>query len=222
MNVVNLLPLAPEERVTAMIRVSEFEGDQYLCMVTRKGIIKRTRLDAYSNARKSGLIAIDLDEGDELAWVRMTDGYQTLIVGPVRGWLSALTKTTPGWWAHRPRRESAHPRRGDEVIGMSVCRENGLLLTVTETGYGRRSELTDYRIQSRGGKGLTNYHTEQFGDVAAIKVVDEGDDIILIASDGIIIRTSADEVRLCRRPSRASGHAGGGRFPDRVPCPRAA
>ena len=85
---------------------------------------------------------------------------------------------------------------------MSVCRENGLLLTVTETGYGRRSELTDYRIQSRGGKGLTNYHTEQFGDVAAIKVVDEGDDIILIASDGIIIRTSADEVRLCRRPSK--------------------
>ena len=91
---------------------------------------------------------------------------------------------------------------GDEVIGMSVCREGGLLLTVSETGYGRRSELSDYRIQSRGGKGLTNYHTEQFGDVAAIKVVDPGDDIILIASDGVIIRMSADEVRLCRRPSK--------------------
>ena len=80
MNIVNLLPLAPEEKVTAMIRVSEFEGDHYLCMVTRKGIIKRTRLDAYSHARKNGLIAIDLDEGDELAWVRLTDGYQRLIV----------------------------------------------------------------------------------------------------------------------------------------------
>ena len=84
-NVVNLLPLSPEEKVTAMIRVSEFEGDKYLCMVTRKGIIKRTRLSAYSSARKSGLIAIDLDEGDELAWVRMTDGYQSLVVGTRKG-----------------------------------------------------------------------------------------------------------------------------------------
>lgn len=79
MNIVNLLPLAPEEKVTAMIRTTDFDSDHYLCMVTRRGIIKRTRLDAYSNARKSGLIAIDLDEGDELAWVRMTDGYQKLI-----------------------------------------------------------------------------------------------------------------------------------------------
>ncbi len=203
MNVVNLLPLAPEERVTAMIRVSEFEGDQYLCMVTRKGIIKRTRLDAYSNARKSGLIAIDLDEGDELAWVRMTDGYQTLIVGTRKGMAIRFDENDARVVGRTARGVKALTLdEGDEVIGMSVCRENGLLLTVTETGYGRRSELTDYRIQSRGGKGLTNYHTEQFGDVAAIKVVDEGDDIILIASDGIIIRTSADEVRLCRRPSK--------------------
>ena len=203
MNVVNLLPLAPEERVTAMIRVSEFEGDQYLCMVTRKGIIKRTRLDAYSNARKSGLIAIDLDEGDELAWVRMTDGYQTLIVGTRKGMAIRFDENDARVVGRTARGVKAITLdEGDEVIGMSVCRENGLLLTVTETGYGRRSELTDYRIQSRGGKGLTNYHTEQFGDVAAIKVVDEGDDIILIASDGIIIRTSADEVRLCRRPSK--------------------
>ena len=203
MNVVNLLPLAPEERVTAMIRVSEFEGDQYLCMVTRKGIIKRTRLDAYSNSRKSGLIAIDLDEGDELAWVRMTDGYQTLIVGTRKGMAIRFDENDARVVGRTARGVKALTLdEGDEVIGMSVCRENGLLLTVTETGYGRRSELTDYRIQSRGGKGLTNYHTEQFGDVAAIKVVDEGDDIILIASDGIIIRTSADEVRLCRRPSK--------------------
>ncbi len=203
MNVVNLLPLAPEERVTAMIRVSGFEGDQYLCMVTRKGVIKRTRLDAYSNARKSGLIAIDLDEGDELAWVRMTDGYQTLIVGTRKGMAIRFDENDARVVGRTARGVKAITLdEGDEVIGMSVCREGGLLLTVTETGYGRRSELTDYRIQSRGGKGLTNYHTEQFGDVAAIKVVDEGDDIILIASDGIIIRTRADEVRLCRRPSK--------------------
>ena len=203
MNVVNLLPLSPEEKVTAMIRVSEFEGDQYLCMVTRKGIIKRTRLDAYANARKSGLIAIDLDEGDELAWVRMTDGYQTLIVGTRKGMAIRFDENDARVVGRTARGVKAITLdEGDEVIGMSICREGGMLLTVSETGYGRRSELSDYRIQSRGGKGLTNYHTEQFGDVAAIKVVDEGDDIILIASDGVIIRMSADEVRLCRRPSK--------------------
>ncbi len=203
MNVVNLLPLAPEEKVTAMIRVSEFEEDKYLCMVTRKGIIKRTRLDAYSNARKNGLIAIDLDEGDELAWVRMTDGYQTLVVGTRKGMAIRFDENDARVVGRTARGVKAVTLdEGDEVIGMSVCREGGLLLTVSETGYGRRSELSDYRIQSRGGKGLTNYHTEQFGDVAAIKVVDPGDDIILIATDGVIIRMSADEVRLCRRPSK--------------------
>ena len=203
MNVVNLLPLAPEEKVTAMIRVSEFEGDHYLCMVTRRGIIKRTRLDAYSNARKSGLIAIDLDEGDELAWVRMTDGYQTLVVGTRKGMAIRFDENDARVVGRTARGVKAITLgEGDEVIGMSVCREGGLLLTVTETGYGRRSELSDYRIQSRGGKGLTNYHTETFGDVAAIKVVDEDDDIILIASDGIIIRIPASEVRECRRPSK--------------------
>ncbi len=203
MNVVNLLPLAPEEKVTAMIRVSEFESDKYLCMVTRKGIIKRTRLDAYSHARKNGLIAIDLDEGDELAWVRMTDGYQTLVVGTRKGMAIRFDENDARVVGRTARGVKAVTLdEGDEVIGMSVCREGGLLLTVSETGYGRRSELSDYRIQSRGGKGLTNYHTEQFGDVAAIKVVDPGDDIILIASDGVIIRMSADEVRLCRRPSK--------------------
>lgn len=203
MNIVNLLPLAPEEKVTAMIRVPGFEGDHYLCMVTRRGIIKRTRLDAYSNARKSGLIAIDLDEGDELAWVRMTDGYQTLVVGTRKGMAICFHEDDARVVGRAARGVKAITLMdGDEVIGMSVCRPGGLLLTVTETGYGRRSELTDYRIQSRGGKGLTNYHTEEFGDVAAIKVVDDDDDIILISSDGVIIRTHSDEVRLCRRPSK--------------------
>ena len=85
---------------------------------------------------------------------------------------------------------------------MVVCKDTGTLLTVTETGYGRRSDLFDYRIQSRGGKGLTNYHTEEFGDVAAIQMVEEDDDIILISSDGIIIRMAAEEVRFCRRPAK--------------------
>ena len=203
MNIVNLLPLAPEEKVTAMIRVSEFEGDHYLCMVTRKGIIKRTRLDAYSHARKNGLIAIDLDEGDELAWVRLTDGYQRLIVATRLGMAISFDENDARVVGRTARGVKALTLGdGDEVVGMSVCREGGLLLTVTETGYGRLSELSDYRIQSRGGKGLTNYHTETFGNVAGIKVVDMDDDVILIASDGIIIRMHVNEIRLCRRPSK--------------------
>ncbi len=203
MNIVNLLPLAPEEKVTAMIRTTDFDSDHYLCMVTRRGIIKRTRLDAYSNARKSGLIAIDLDEGDELAWVRMTDGYQKLIVATRLGMAICFDENDARVVGRAARGVKALTLgEGDEVIGMSVCREGGLLLTVTETGYGRLSELTDYRIQSRGGKGLTNYHTEAFGNVAAIKVVDPDDDVILISSDGIVIRMQASEIRLCRRPSK--------------------
>ena len=203
MNIVNLLPLAPEEKVTAMIRVSEFEGDHYLCMVTRKGIIKRTRLDAYSHARKNGLIAIDLDEGDELAWVRLTDGYQRLIVATRLGMAISFDENDARVVGRTARGVKALTLGdGDEVVGMSVCREGGLLLTVTETGYGRLSELSDYRIQSRGGKGLTNYHNETFGNVAGIKLVDLDVDVILIASDGIIIRMQVSEIRLCRRPSK--------------------
>lgn len=203
MNVINLLPIANDEKVTAMIRVTGFENDNYLCMVTKKGIIKRTRLDAYSNARKSGLIAIDLDEGDELAWVRLTDGQQSLIVGTRKGMAIRFNENDARVIGRTARGVKAlNLEESDEVIGMSVCRTGGYLLTVTETGYGRLSEIDDYRLQSRGGKGLINYHTEQFGNVAAIKVVDADDDIILITSEGIIIRIPASDIRLCRRPSK--------------------
>lgn len=203
MNIVNLLPLAPEEKVTAMIHVTEFEGDSYLCMVTRQGIIKRTRLDAYANARKNGLIAIDLDEGDELAWVQVTDGYQKLLVATRKGMAICFDENDARVVGRTARGVKALTlQEGDEVVGMVVCKDTGTLLTVTETGYGRRSDLSDYRIQSRGGKGLTNYHTEEFGDVAAIQMVEEDDDIILISSDGIIIRMAAEEVRFCRRPAK--------------------
>ena len=91
---------------------------------------------------------------------------------------------------------------GDEVVGMAVIRENGYVLTVSETGYGRLSVADDYRTQNRGGKGLVNYHTEKYGDVAAIKVIDYEDDIILIAEDGVIIRIQASSIRVCSRPAK--------------------
>ncbi len=203
MNIVNLLPLTADEKVTAMIRVTEFEDDKYLCMVTRGGIIKRTRLNAYSNARKSGLIAVDLDEGDELAWVHVTDGYQKLLVATRKGMAICFDENDARVVGRTARGVKAITlAEGDEVVGMAIRDENNLLLTVTETGYGRLSEFDDYRVQSRGGKGLTNYHTEEYGDVAAVRMVSVEDDIILISSGGIIIRLAAEEIRQCRRPSK--------------------
>ncbi len=203
MNIVNLLPLTGDEKVTAMIRVTEFEDDKYLCMVTRRGVIKRTRLNAYSNARKSGLIAVDLDEGDELAWVHVTDGYQKLLVGTRKGMAICFDENDARVVGRTARGVKAITLSDDdEVVGMAIRDENNLLLTVTETGYGRLSEFADYRVQSRGGKGLTNYHTEEYGDVAAIRMVNVDDDIVLISSGGIIIRLAAAEIRQCRRPSK--------------------
>lgn len=204
MNIANLLPLGQEERVTAMIRVPQFEEDRYLVMVTRHGIIKRTSLNAYQTARKGGVIAIDLDEGDELAWVKLTDGDTQLLIATQKGMairfhegdVRAMGRTARGV-------KALTLRENDQVVGMASLREGGMVLTVSETGYGRLSPISDYRLQSRGGKGLKNYHVERYGDVAAIKVVDkDADDVIIISSDGIIIRIAANEIRECARPAK--------------------
>ena len=208
MNIVNLLPIEGEEKITAMIRVSEFEEDKYLCMVTRQGIIKRTSLCAYDTARKGGIIAITLDEGDELRWVRLTGGEDELIVATRKGMAIRFRETDA-----RPLGRTARGVRAialseekngapDEVVGMSVVRAGATLLTVTETGYGRRSSFEDYRLQSRAGKGITNYRTALYGDVAAIKSVDDNDDIIMISSGGVIIRIEASQVNLLSRPAK--------------------
>ncbi len=202
-NINNLLPLSQGEKVTSMIRVAEFSEDQNLIMVTKKGIIKRTKLSAYDTARKGGLIAIDLDDGDTLSWVRITDGDKNLIVATKKGMainfhesdVRIVSRTARGV-------KSMELKEGDEIVGMSVLREGAFVLTVSETGYGRLSQITDYRVQKRGGKGLTNYHVKKYGDVAAIKVVDMEDDIILISDNGIIIRIEAKSIRVCARPSK--------------------
>lgn len=202
-NIANLLPISPDEKVTSMIRVPEFDEDKYLIMVTRQGIIKRIALNAYNTARKGGLIALELNEGDELAWVRMTDGNQQVIVATKKGVAIRFNETDVREMGRQARGVKALKLKdGDCVVGMSVVREGGFVLTVSETGYGRLSSPDDYRVQSRGGKGLTNYHVEKYGDVAAIKVVDLDDDIIIISQDGIIIRIAAESIRVCSRPSK--------------------
>lgn len=203
MNIANLLPIDADEHVTSMIKVHEFDENKYLIMVTRKGIVKRIELNAYNTARKGGLIALELNEGDELAWVRMTDGESEVIVATKKGMAIRFKETDVRPMGRQARGVKAITlREDDEVIGMSTVREDAYVLTVSETGYGRLSKLSDYRIQSRGGKGLTNYHVEKYGDVAAIKVVDMDDDIIIISSDGVIIRIQASSIRVCSRPSK--------------------
>lgn len=203
MNIVNLLPITTDVKINAMIRIPEFSEGQYLCMVTRKGIIKRTELEAYRNVRKNGVIAVNLDEDDELAWVHLTSGNDDLLVATKKGMSIRFNETDARPLGRTARGVKAiELTEGDEVVGMAVLKESGTVLTVSETGYGRRSEVTDYRLQSRAGKGTINYHTEKYGDIAAVRMIREDEDVILISSDGIIIRIPTDEIRLCARPSK--------------------
>ena len=203
MNIVNLLPITTDVKINAMIRIPEFSEGQYLCMVTRKGIIKRTELEAYRNVRKNGVIAVNLDEDDELAWVHLTSGNDDLLVATKKGMSIRFNETDARPLGRTARGVKAiELAEGDEVVGMAVLKESGTVLTVSETGYGRRSEVTDYRLQSRAGKGTINYHTEKYGDIAAVRMIREDEDVILISSDGIIIRIPTDEIRLCARPSK--------------------
>ncbi len=195
-NIVNVLPLEQDEKVTTLIKLGGVidEEGTYLTMVTKNGVIKRTRLSQYRNVRKSGLNAISLDEGDELKWVRLTGGEDELIVATRKGYAIHFKETDARELGRTARGVRAiELREGDEVVGMEIVEEGKKLLTISEGGKGRRSEFSDYSIQNRGGKGIQNYKTD---NVAGIKAVADDDDIIAISSDGIIIRLSVDEVNV--------------------------
>ncbi|MBE6785507.1 MAG: DNA gyrase subunit A [Ruminococcaceae bacterium] len=209
MNVVNLLPLEGDEKISSMIRVPDFGGEEikYLCMVTRKGIIKRTDLEQYKNLRKSGIIAINLDEGDELSWVWLTDGNDDIIVATRLGMSIRFNENDCRPIGRTARGVKAiELKEDDEVIGMCVIGENETdekkVLTVAETGLGRLSEHNEYRLQSRAGKGVLNYHTEKYGKVASVALVSPEDDIITISSDGILIRIPASQINIVSRTSK--------------------
>lgn len=202
-NIANLLPIAADERVTSMIKVTEFEDNKFLIMVTKNGIIKRTDLKSFNTARKGGLIALGLDEGDELSWVRMTDGSNDMIVATRLGKCIRFSESdvrAVGRTARGVRAIKLKP--GDEVVGMAIVNPDKLVFTVSETGYGRLSNPEDYRVQSRGGQGVINYHTEKYGNVASLVSAGLDEDVILISDSGVIIRMHADSIRLCSRPSK--------------------
>ena len=201
-NIINLLPLESEEKVTAMIKLENFDAEgAYLNMITKNGVIKRTKLNEYRNIRKAGLIAINLDEGDELGWVILTNGESDLLVATRHGMAIRINEEQA-----RPLSRSARGvkvitlRDGDEVVGATEMLPDHSILTVTEKGKGRRTANEDYRCQNRGGFGSTNYRvSEEKGLVAGVKAVCDTDDIILISDDGIIIRTQVDSINLQSR-----------------------
>lgn len=200
----NLLQLQEGEKITAMLRTRTFDTDDFVTMVTKHGQIKRTPLSAYRNIRKKGLIAINLSDGDEIAGVRMTDGSNQLLIATKNGMALRLEEEKI-----RPLSRSAQGvkaitlREGDEVISMARIRDGASVLTVSKNGYGKRTALEEYRIQGRGGYGIKNYPVDKTGDtVCGIKVVDEDDDIILISTEGIIIRIPASEIRIMGRISK--------------------
>lgn len=204
MNIANLLPIAPEEKVTSVIKVPKFDDEKYLIMVTKQGLVKRIKLSAYNTNRKGGVVALELNEGDELAWVRMTDGSSQVVVATRLGKAIRFDENDVRPMGRTARGVKALTLLGDDyVIGMTTVNEDDMILTVSESGYGRLSSVSDYRLQSRGGKGIINYHTEKYGNVAAISAVDvDNDDIIIISSDGVIIRIEASSIRICSRPSK--------------------
>lgn len=200
-NVINMLPLAEDEKIAAMIKTTDYEDGKFLIMVTKNGKIKRTPLSAYKNVRKNGLRAVGLDDGDEIAGVRLTDGSAQVIVATRKGYAIRIDETQM-----RPMSRTAHGvkaiklRDGDYVVSMARVREGASVLTVTDKGLGRRVKLDDYRIQNRGGYGMLNYKvSDDKGYVCGIKIVDEEDDIIMIATDGVIIRIRACDIRIMGR-----------------------
>ncbi|MEG1640725.1 MAG: DNA gyrase subunit A [Ruthenibacterium sp.] len=196
-NIINLLPLQNGEQVTSMLRVADGESGEktsgYLVMITKKGIIKRTLLSQYDNIRKNGLIAINLNEGDALAWTRITSGNDELIVA-TRGGVAIRFAESDARVVGRSAIGVRAIRLVDDdiVVGCGVVRDDATVLTVTEEGKGRRTNAADYRIQYRGGKGIRNYGKK--GHVAGLKVIDESDDIILISMEGIIIRMHVSDI----------------------------
>ncbi|MBQ6380761.1 MAG: DNA gyrase subunit A [Clostridia bacterium] len=204
MNVINILPIEEGEKVTAMVRVKDFESESdYFCMITKNGIIKRTRVNAYNTNRKGGLKAIVLDEGDELIKVLYTSGDQDLLVA-TNGGMSIRFAETDARPIGRTARgvKAIELKEGDTIVGAAAIDEGTNILTITETGYGRRSECSDYRLQKRAGHGLINYKTEKFGNVAAVAAVSNSEDVILISESGIIIRISVNEISTFGRPSK--------------------
>ena len=203
-NIVNLLELDPNEKVTAMYPIREFSEDKYLVFVTRMGTIKRVVLSDLQNIRKGGLRALGLNEGDVLVDVRLTDGQENILIATHEGKaitfaeseVRAMGRTAVGVRGIRL-------AEGDFVVGAARARKGAHVLSITENGYGKRTAVEEFSVHHRGGSGITLHNlTEKTGLVAGIAVVDADNDIMIITDDGVIIRTPVGQIRECGRSSQ--------------------
>ena len=202
--IVNLLSITGDEKITAVIPVREFTDDQYLLTTTQKGIVKKTSLLAYDTNRSDGIIALTLDENDELIAVKLTSGTDDLILA------TRLGKSI--CFSEKDIRVTGRTSRGvkgidlekdDYVVGMDICREEATLLMVTEKGFGKRTPLSEFRTQHRAGKGVIGIRlTAKSGSLVGVRIVDEADEIMLITQEGIMIRISAAEISVMGRATQ--------------------
>ena len=200
-SIVNLLPLEGKERITAVIPIKEFSNTRYLFMATEKGIVKKTELMEFNTARKTGLIAISLDEDDDLIGVKLTNGEQHVLMGTRDGLAIYFPETDVRHMGRTARGvKGINLHDDDSVVGMDTLRQDGEVLTVTEEGYGKRTLVSEYRDQKRGGKGVINLKvTDKTGRVVGIKIVRPGQELMLISSDGIVIRIDIDDISIISR-----------------------
>jgi len=200
-SIVNILPLEGKERITAVIPIKEFSNTRYLFMATEKGIVKKTELMEFNTARKTGLIAISLDADDDLIGVKLTNGEQHVLMGTRDGLAIYFPETDVRHMGRTARGvKGINLHKGDSVVGMDTLKQDGEVLTVTEEGYGKRTSVTEYRDQKRGGKGVINLKvTDKTGRVVGIKIVRPGQELMLISSDGIVIRIDIDDISIISR-----------------------
>jgi DNA gyrase subunit A len=200
--IVNVLSLSSEERVTAVLPVHDLNAEeQFVFMVTRKGLIKKTALKAYSNVRAKGIIALDLNKGDELIEVQITSGEDNILIATYKGMSIRFPEKDA-----RPMGRTARGVIGirldesDYVVGVSLAQDDRTVLSVTENGFGKRTKVGEYRLQHRGGRGIINIKTSaRNGNVVSMQTVDDHDELVLVATDGIVIRTSVKDIRTIGR-----------------------
>jgi DNA gyrase subunit A len=202
--IVNILQLEDDEKVTTVIPIREFSENWYLTMATRKGIIKKTDLKEYDSSRKSGLLAINLNDEDELIAVELTDGSKEMIMGTKKGYairfsendVRAVGRTAIGV-------RGIFLRDDDEVIGMDLIDDELYVLTVSENGYGKVTKADEYRIQNRGGKGIQTYKiTSKTGDLVGIKVCRKDEEVMMINNQGIVIRLEVGGISIMGRSTQ--------------------
>ncbi len=194
--IVNLLYIGGDEKITAVIPIKEFDCEQYLFMATRYGLVKKTSLDQYDNSRRDGIIAISLNEEDQLVDVKLTNGEEQIVLATRKGLAIRFPEEQVRPMGRNTRGvKGVSLKAGDAVVGMETVRPEAYLLTVTANGFGKRTLLTEYRAQTRGGKGVINIKAnKRNGPVVAVQVVKNDEEIMMVSAEGIAIRFSAEDI----------------------------